>query len=142
MEPVLRPVISAHQVDGVTLIVAEVQEIGRDQKPCYYKPAGLQNGAFIRVGDGDRKLTDHEIHVLIAGRNQPRDDISPVADASIEVLDRAALSKLRARIPRLGHLDERDFMLAMKVAVEHQGRIVPTLAGLLTMSPYPQQYLP
>lgn len=44
---------------GKPLVVVEIPEAGLDQKPCYYRGAGLTNGAFIRVADGDRKLTPY-----------------------------------------------------------------------------------
>jgi ATP-dependent DNA helicase RecG len=61
MDPPVRAVIRPHVIDGKTLIVAEVPEIGLEQKPCYYPPAGLTNGAFVRVADGDRKLSTYEV---------------------------------------------------------------------------------
>jgi ATP-dependent DNA helicase RecG len=58
MEPPIRAPIELHTVDGQTVIVAEVPETEFTQKPCYYRGAGYTNGAFLRVGDGDRKLTN------------------------------------------------------------------------------------
>jgi ATP-dependent DNA helicase RecG len=51
MEPPVRAVIEPHMVDGRMLVVAEIPETSIEQKPCYYPPAGLTNGAFIRVAD-------------------------------------------------------------------------------------------
>lgn len=78
MDPPVRAVIAPHIVDGKTLIVAELPEIGIHQKPCYYPPAGLTNGAFTRVADGDRRLSAYEVQMLLASRGQPRDDERPV----------------------------------------------------------------
>jgi ATP-dependent DNA helicase RecG len=54
MEPAIRAVIDLHQMEGRTLVVAEVPEAGITLKPCYYPGAGMTNGAFVRVADGDR----------------------------------------------------------------------------------------
>ncbi|HWK89593.1 MAG TPA: ATP-binding protein, partial [Longimicrobium sp.] len=61
MEPPLRPLITTWDVQGKAVISAEFPELDRAQKPCYYRGGGLPNGAFIRVGDGDRKLNAYEV---------------------------------------------------------------------------------
>ena len=45
MEPPLRAQIRPHVFEGKTLIVAEIPEVDRSQKPCFYKGAGHLNGA-------------------------------------------------------------------------------------------------
>jgi ATP-dependent DNA helicase RecG len=146
LEPPLRPSIEPHPFEGVTLLAVEVQEVERARKPCYYKPAGLHSGAFIRVGDGDRRLTDYEIHLLVAGRGQPTDDQSAVPEASLDDLDRAQLAGLRARLsarlPKLAALDERAFLRTMKITTTCDGRDVPTVAAVLALCAYPQQFFP
>ncbi len=59
-----------------------IPETDRSQKPCYYRGAGQTNGSFVRVADGDRRLTSYEVQLMIASRGQPRDDEEPVQDAS------------------------------------------------------------
>ena len=76
MEPPLRPKIKTHRFEGVDLVVAEIPELERGRKPCYYAGAGMINGSFVRVGDGDRKLSSYEVHLLLANRGQPRDDLT------------------------------------------------------------------
>ena len=56
MEPPLRPQIRPHTIEGKKVVVAEVAEIERGLKPCFYKGAGHLNGSFVRVADGNRKL--------------------------------------------------------------------------------------
>jgi ATP-dependent DNA helicase RecG len=82
MELPVRAAIDIHAVEGKTLVVAEIPEMELGQKPCYYRGAGLTNGAFIRVGDGNRKLSAYEVQVMLASRGQPREDETPVAEAS------------------------------------------------------------
>jgi ATP-dependent DNA helicase RecG len=77
MEPVIRPEIQSHRIDGHTLITAEVPELDKRMKPCYYRSAGYTNGAFVRVSDGNRKLSQYEVHMMLSGRGQPKDDETP-----------------------------------------------------------------
>jgi ATP-dependent DNA helicase RecG len=57
MNPPLRPYIQILAFEGVQLLVAEIPELPREQKPCFYRGAGLTKGAYIRVHDGDRQLS-------------------------------------------------------------------------------------
>jgi ATP-dependent DNA helicase RecG len=45
MEPPLRPQIRPHRFEDKMVVVVEIPELERAQKPCYYKGAGLTNGA-------------------------------------------------------------------------------------------------
>ena len=67
-------------------------------KPCYYKPAGLHGGSYIRVADGDRKMTDYEIYMFISSRGQVTKDLQPVSRAKPEDLDEQAIENYLARI--------------------------------------------
>ena len=68
MEPRLAPVIDVKEIDGLPLVVAEIPELLPSQKPCYYRPAGHSNGAFVRVADGDRKLNSYEVQLMLSSR--------------------------------------------------------------------------
>ncbi|MBM4308654.1 MAG: ATP-binding protein [Deltaproteobacteria bacterium] len=45
MEPPSRPEFTVENIHNQTVVVVEVSELSADQKPCFYKPAGLKNGA-------------------------------------------------------------------------------------------------
>lgn len=51
MEPPLRPVVSVYDIEGRQVVVAEVPQVPADQKPCYYRPAGMVEGSCIRVAE-------------------------------------------------------------------------------------------
>ncbi|MEV0597673.1 AlbA family DNA-binding domain-containing protein, partial [Nonomuraea cavernae] len=74
MEPALRPLIRVHDFEGVKIIVAEVPELDPAQRPCFYKGAGMTKGSFVRVGDGDRRLSSYEVQIMLSSRGQPRED--------------------------------------------------------------------
>ena len=147
MEPPVRALIEPHTVDDATLVVAEVPETERAQKPCYYRGAGLTNGAFIRVGDGDRKLSAYEVQLMLASRGQPREDETPIAEAGLDDLDPDLVAGLlgRLRQPESSYFrqlgDERALQV-LKVLVPHAERCVPSLGGLLALGRYPQQFAP
>jgi ATP-dependent DNA helicase RecG len=147
MEPSIRPAIGLHRVEGKTLVVAEVPELGIDQKPCYYRGAGLTNGAFIRVADGDRKLSTYEVQVMLASRGQPREDEEPVAEASVGDLDPDLVSGLLGRLRQpegsvFRRLPDEEALRTLKVLVPLQDHWVPSLGGLLALGTYPQQFFP
>lgn len=74
MEPAVRPLIRVHQFEGEHVLVAEVPELDLAQKPCFYIGAGITKGSFIRVSDGDRRLSSYEVQMMLSSRGQPRDD--------------------------------------------------------------------
>jgi ATP-dependent DNA helicase RecG len=147
MEPPVRAAIDVHTVEGAMLVVAEVPETELAQKPCYYRGAGLTNGAFIRVGDGDRKLSAYEVQLMLASRGQPREDETPVPDAGVDHLDTELVAGLlkRLRQPEASYFrqlaDERALQV-LKVLVRCDDRWVPSLGGLLALGTYPQQFFP
>jgi len=118
------------------------------QRPCYYKTAGLQKGAYIRVGNTNRQMTDYEIFGYVSARAQPTFDEEPVAQATIGDLDEAAidayLQRLKQARPRADFLrGPRDKALSrLGIVQDVDGILRPTLAGLLTFGKYPQQFLP
>jgi ATP-dependent DNA helicase RecG len=147
MEPPLRPIIDVLQYEGKPVVVAEVPEIPSDRKPCYYKRAGPFHGAFIRVADGNRRLTEYEVRQFWESRHQPRYDRSPVPNRSIGDLDRdrlqAFLERVRHRNPdRFRDWDDERLMLSLGVLTRCNNGLCPTLAGYLAFGIYPQDEFP
>ncbi len=147
LEPPIRAEIDVHEVEGRRVVVAEIPETELGQKPCYYRGAGLTNGAFIRVADGDRKLTSYEVQVMLASRGQPREDEAPAAEATPDDLDQDLVQGLLARLrqPERSYFrdlsDERALQV-LKVLVRDGERWVPSLGGLIALGAYPQQFFP
>jgi len=147
MEPPLRPLIQIHTLQSHPVVVAEVAEIPHTQKPCHYRGTGLMTGSFIRVADGDRRLSQYEIQVLLDNRGQPTYDLEPVAEKSVADLDAALLDAFVARLHARPDAPYRDWdrqrlLQVFRVLVEHQGRLVPSLAGYLCFGTYPQDIFP
>lgn len=146
MDPPLRVQIRPHRFEGKTVIVTEVPEVDRGQKPCFYKGAGHLNGSYVRVADGDRKLSSYEVQLLIASRGQPRDDEEAVVEASRADLDGLRLAGLlkavRQRSRSLADLPDDAALRSLKVLVAAGDKTVPSLAGLLALGQRPQQFFP
>jgi ATP-dependent DNA helicase RecG len=148
MEPILRPHFLVDEVDGETVMVAEIDEVPVVQKPCFYKPAGLPKGAYLRVGNTNRQMTEYEIFGYLSSRGQPTFDEEVIPNATLEALDSILLDEYLARLrqarPSAGFLDgPREEVLARLHVLAQDGEIArPTLAGLLTFGKYPQEFLP
>ena len=147
MEPPVRALIETHRIEHETVVTAEVPELDLTHKPCYYPGAGMTNGAFIRVADGDRKLTAYEVQMMIASRGQPREDEWPVDEATEEDFDpaltRVLLGRLRAaESGAFRTLNETESLRTLKALVQRKGHWVPSLGGLLALGRYPQRIFP
>ena len=67
-EPVIRPEISVINIDNKNVVAVKVDMLNARNKPCYYKPKGLHNGSYTRVGDRDDNMTEYEIYKCISYR--------------------------------------------------------------------------
>lgn len=147
LTPSLAPSIEIVPFEGVNLVVAEVEPLPPPQRPCYVTTKGLYGGAYIRVGDGDQRLTPYEIDRLRENAGQPRWDEEPVVQATMQDLSRDSFARLienaRRRSSRVfGGVDESDALAMLGILVRHEGVLVPSLAGLLSVGRYPQQFFP
>ena len=148
MEPPLRLKMYPHEIDGKLVLAVQVPEVDPELKPCYYKPSGLPGGAYVRVGDGDRRMTDYEVYMLRTAHKTVNDDRAPVEGATLDDLDSYLidkyLEKLRQGKPHARYLQEpkEKVLRTLGVLTVVDGRNVPTLAGLLTFGRYPQQFYP
>ena len=146
MEPPLRPSFSVEEIEGGTLVAVEVPEVAYDQKPCYHRPHHLQEGSFIRVGNSTRRMSDYEIYSFISSRTQPKFDAEPILEATLEDLDRGKLEeylaqqrKARPNAPYWS-LPFEQILKQLRIVIETDGILRPTLAGLLMFGSYPQRF--
>lgn len=148
MEPALRPQFVVDEIDGETVIAVEIEEVAANQKPCFYKPAGLSSGAYIRSGNTNRQMTEYEVFGYLSSRGQPTHDEDLVPQATLDDLDSALLDRylnqLRSTRPRAGYLDgPREEVLTRLHVCGSDGEVLkPTLAGLLMFGKYPQEFFP
>ena len=148
MEPALRPTFTVCEIDANTVVTVEIDEVAVGQKPCFYKTAGLPKGAYIRVGNTNRQMTDYEVFGYLSSRGQPQHGEELIPDATLDDLDRglvdAYLNRLRTARPRAGYLDgtPNDVLCRLHVCGRDGDVVQPTLAGLLMFGKYPQEFLP
>jgi ATP-dependent DNA helicase RecG len=148
MEPPLRPLIGIHQFEGDQVVVAEIPELDPAQRPCFYTGAGMTKGSFVRVSDGDRRLSAYEVQVMLSSRGQPRDDEQAVSGTTTDDLVSASVDTLVARLRTsrpyaFKDLDRLAVLRRAKVLVTGQhGEDAVSLAGLLALGSYPQESFP
>jgi ATP-dependent DNA helicase RecG len=148
MEPALRPRFIVDEIDDETVVAVEIDEIPASQKPCFYKNAGLPKGAYLRVGNTNRQMTEYEVFGYLSGREQPVHDEEIVSEASMDDLDTDLVDKyldeLRRIRPQAGFLkDDRDAVVQRLRVASMDGDVLrPTLAGLLMFGKYPQEFFP
>lgn len=146
LSPPLRLDISIEDFEDGQVVMARVHEIPADAKPCHLVSRGERAGSYVRSHEGDRLLTDYENRALRDNRGQPRHD-AEATEATVDDLDSDAVAALlrraRSRQPRIFRDAPDEVVLRqLNVLVPSQGGLVPSLAGLLALGSYPQQFHP
>ncbi|WP_439662319.1 ATP-binding protein [Lentzea sp. HUAS TT2] len=147
LHPPLRIAVDVVEFEGRPIVLAEIDPLPSDHRPCYVESKGIATGSYVRVGDGDRRMTQAEIGLAIANRGQPRYDLEAVSDAVIGDLDRVSFGRTIERVRQTSRafrdMDEVTALERLRVLVRAEdGALVPSLGGLLTFGTYPQQYFP
>ena len=133
----IRPTIQPEEVDGKTVLVVTVQEASSSEKPIYFKSKGLPQGAYRRIGSTDQKCTEDDLVALFSQRDTETYDESPMRGADIEDLDQEAIEHYRSLRKRVNPTAEElswndeDLLLALSAAKKENGKLQPTLAGVL-----------
>ena len=142
MVPVVRPLFTVVQIDGKTIVSAEIPECEIDEKPCYYRGAGKVRGSYVRVGEADLPMTDYEIYSFEVYRRNIRDELRFVPDGIGANLDEGQvkffLSKIRIGKPNFNSLSDDDALTLCGLLKD--GKL--TLAGLMLLGLYPQAHFP
>lgn len=140
--PPVRPLIDTVPFEGSLVVVAEVNEMTSEDKPCYVTDQGKYGGSYIRVGDGHIRLTQYEVDRLVEERVQPKWDEQSVTEASLEDLHSdtviAYMAVQRERRPKTFSGGTEAAMKRLRILKDGQ----PTLASLLILGEYPQQFYP
>jgi len=145
--PSIRPEIDIAGIEGHPVVVARVEELGHERRPCHVRARGLERGTYLRTHDGDRRLNSYEVHVMVAGRGQPDDDSAVVEGARTDDLDPrltdALLHRLReTRGPVFADASAEEVLNMLGVLVEPRPDSAVRLAGLLALGRYPQRFFP
>ncbi len=142
MEPELRPLCTVTNINGKSVVSAEIQEIDNELKPCFYKGAGRLKGSYVRIGDSDRRMNEYEIYNYEAFKKKIQDELRIAERAELSDIDTDAhaeyLIAMRKKKPNLAELtgDKINSLQGFVAAGK------PTLAGVMLFSPYPQGFFP
>jgi ATP-dependent DNA helicase RecG len=147
VEPATRARIEIVQIDGMPVVTASIPPADLTHRPCYVKTQGMERGSYIRAHDGDRHLTSYEVHLMVSGRGQPQDDSLPVAGARLGDLGPTEVSRLVERYrdrrgPVFAKASPEDILRLAGVCPRGGEPDEVTLAGLLALGRYPQQFFP
>lgn len=139
--PPVQLTIEDATADGKPVVAAVVHECAPSAKPCR---VGATGAAYLRGYDGDFRMSTLEEQAFLAARQAPHFDRTPVTEASRNDLDDALVEDF-ARTVRLRDRHglgrfSGDELLRRAGVLTPDG--VPTLAGLLALGTYPQQWFP
>ncbi|OGZ27485.1 MAG: hypothetical protein A2365_03370 [Candidatus Nealsonbacteria bacterium RIFOXYB1_FULL_40_15] len=137
MSFIIRPNYHILEIESKTILAVFIPECPDQFKPCYYKPAGMPNGAYIRDGNTDRKMTDDEMRSLIDNSKKFKFDITIAEETSLEDLSKdkilELLIKSGERTKRRSSIEEINFELLKNLGIADSfgNSQKPTLAGFL-----------
>lgn len=133
----IRPNYHILEFEDRTLLAVVIPECPNEFKPCYYKPAGLPNGAYIRDGNTNRRMTDEECRRLISHSKKLKFDQSKASGVKIDDLDSSKIQRLlidsgrRTAREKADHTVDYEVLQNLGIADEFNGVKVPTLGGFL-----------
>lgn len=143
MQPAVRALFTVCEMDEKAIVSAEIPSVDISERPVFYKGVGRIKGSFIRVGDSDELMSEYEIYSYDAFRKRIRDDIRVVENAKLSLLNKDRLSEYLKSVKEqrrnlADNVSDEEILELMGVTADN----VPTLAGLMTFSRYPQTYFP
>lgn len=142
MSPEVRAVFTSAEINGVQVVGAEIPGLDAAERPCFYKGKGRIKGSYVRVGESDEPMTEYEIYSYEAFKKKYEDEVGPVNRATLQALDANLmaqyLTKLKLNKPNLAHME--DYEICELMSITRNG--VPTVAGVLLFSLYPQAFFP
>jgi ATP-dependent DNA helicase RecG len=141
VDPPLTLSVESVEFEGAEIVVATIDELPASGKPCRVTSSGR---AYLRSYDGDYQLSELEEQAFIANRSTPRFDQGPVLGAVREDLDVALVdhyfATATAASSTLQRFDREELLFRTGVLVGPDR--VPSVAGLLSLGVYPQQFFP
>jgi len=143
MEPKVRALFTLCDINGTTVVSAEIPGVEISERPVFYKGVGRVKGSYIRVGEADELMSEYEIYSYEAFRKRIRDDIRTVDNAKIQLFDKNRINEYLSYVKKerrnlAENVSEKDILELMGVTFDG----MPTIAGLMTFSKYPQTYFP
>ncbi len=141
IEPAIQVDIRVLYLAGKPVVVGNVSELPVEHKPCHVKREGVERGSYIRIGDGDYRMSTYEIHRFQENEQQcAGHDCAIVSRATVDDLSRKLLKSWASEVSSDAPLEvaQREGVLAQ----DAKGELHPTLAGLLMFGLLPQRFFP
>ena len=96
-------------------------------RPHHVAREGKERGVYVRVGSTNRRADDSMVAEMARFARGEGFDEGPAPDLNSEAIDFRAASESFAHVRRL----ERRDLETLRLLTRHQGRLVPTVGGLL-----------
>lgn len=143
MEPIVRALFTVCDIEDKVVVSAEIPGVDITERPVFYKGVGRIKGSYIRVGESDEPMSEYEVYSYEAFRKRIRDDIRTVDEAKLQLLDEKRLNDYLTMVKQerrnlSENVSNEEILELMAVTSGN----VPTLAGIMTFSKYPQTYFP
>jgi ATP-dependent DNA helicase RecG len=143
MLPMVRPLFTVGEIDGKTIVTAEIPAVDISERPVYYRGVGRVKGSYVRVGESDETMSEYEIYSYDAFRKRTQDDLRKVDNAKLPLFHQERLEAyfkaVKAQRKNLAdNVSDHEIMELMGVTADG----TPTIAGVMTFSKYPQGYFP
>ncbi len=143
MEPLVRALFTICEIEGKIIVSAEIPGVDASERPVFYKGVGRIKGSYIRVGESDEPMSEYEVYSYEAFRKRIHDDIRTIPEGKRRLLEEKRLNDYLLAVKQerrnlAEHVSEEEILELMGVISDG----VPTLAGFLVFSRYPQTYFP
>lgn len=142
MEPPVRAVFTAVEIEGKNVVSAEIPPVDIADRPCFNRAKGRVKGSYVRVGDADIPMTEYEVYSYEAYRKKYQDDVRAVERAEPSSLNETELNgyllRLKENKPNLAVLEDSRIMELMSIVKDGK----PTVSAELLFGLYPQAFFP
>lgn len=118
--------------------VVSIQVFPSPMRPHYLTRAGIDDGTYVRVGSSNRRADGPLIQEMQRFTRGESFDERPMHDLDPEAIDFRVASESFAPVRKL----ERKDLETLKLVARHQGRRVPTVAGVLLFAPDRLKHFP
>ncbi|WP_024794018.1 ATP-binding protein [Tomitella biformata] len=142
------PAMTVDQVEfeGAMVVVVEVDELPPSDKPCFVTDQGIDRGTYQRLGDGDHRMDTYSVFQLANLTVPSPADRAPVERAVFADLDpqlvARTIERIRVARPRALAGTITDTEVLERIGAVDRDTGLPTLAGLLALGTFPQQFFP
>ena len=131
----VRPKITVEEIQSKIVLVINISELPREQKPLYFKKQGLPQGAFRRIGTTDQRCTEDDLFFFYG--KEDSFDSAVIKDAELDDISSEAIElyrRLRAKVNSAAeelNFNDVNLLRALNCIKKDNGQWKPTNAGLI-----------